>query len=168
MIHLEMAQYLEEISKIKGKSLQESGLSKDPTTAQYRCQEQFVLENGIWSTFVDSDILLGTPKECYSNALKRTIENPDKYIYVEGFIMPEKIPFPIHHAWLVDRGNHTKAYEVTLPPRLGAACGIGVLFNPGYVFSTAIRTGYAGVLDNIQDHWSLLRGLDLEKALWKE
>lgn len=59
-------------------------------------------------------IKIGVPKECFSNAAALVIEHPDIYDYGEGFVLDGNIPFPIHHAFAIE-----KATGAVVDPTLG-------------------------------------------------
>lgn len=48
-------------------------------------------------------IKLGTPKECFMNAAHLVIQGEDLYDYAEGYMISAGVPFPIHHAWAIDK-----------------------------------------------------------------
>ena len=60
-------------------------------------------------------IKLGTPKQCYSNAadIAAGFLKPSGYDYAEGLYASSRLPFPIEHAWLVDKATG-KAVDPTL------------------------------------------------------
>ena len=75
-----------------------------------------------------------TAKECYSNATKMMLDDPTKYDYVEGYYTSSHLPFPIEHAWLVDKGNGT-----VVDPTLGwqpTARYVGVIYPKMFVITT--------------------------------
>lgn len=51
------------------------------------------------------------PRQCYTNATQCALNS--KYLYVEGYVIPKDIGFPIEHAWVYD-----KAEGVHLDPTL--------------------------------------------------
>jgi hypothetical protein len=95
----------------------------------------------------------GAPKLCYMNAYRLAQANPNKYTYVEGMGMPEGVPFPLSHAWVVDKDNH-----VIDPTWKNASSYFGVKFKPQYVNKVAAKTGVYGVLSYTNP--GLLKGED--------
>lgn len=65
--------------------------------------ERFVLRNGREYTPQPFTGKRMTAKECFTNA---AIKAYSDQTYVEGFAMREGIEFPIHHAWLADKGGN--------------------------------------------------------------
>lgn len=95
---------------------------------------------------------LGTPKECFVNAGK-IASSSKRYFYVEGFTCSKALPFPIHHAWLLD--VETGQYE---DPTLRDSEGrdyLGIVFDHTTLLTEITRTGYWGLLDTG-------RGINLE------
>jgi hypothetical protein len=86
---------------------------------------------------------LMTPKECYSNATKLMLRNPDKYDYAEGYYASSHIPFPLEHAWVVDR-----ATGKVVDPTLGwqpKARYFGVQYPKTFVIKKLAQNHYFGV-----------------------
>ena len=52
-------------------------------------------------------------KACYGNAAQLALDKPDKYTYVEGYVLAGIIP--VHHAWVVDRRG--RVIDLTLRDR---------------------------------------------------
>lgn len=80
---------------------------------QWACFEEFVLKFGVyyeWETR-PKNFKQGIIKQCFSNSslLARKHEN---LVYVEGFASGQKVPLPVHHAWVVRRGSN-KVIDVT-------------------------------------------------------
>ena len=55
----------------------------------------------------------GPMKQCYKNAGNMALNEPSRYVYVEGFaLMSEKLPLTISHAWVYDL-QEQRPLEVT-------------------------------------------------------
>ena len=75
--------------------------------------EHIVRDNGqrYRKAKLPTEFKMGIPKHCFYNCGVLAIKRPD-LVYVEGFAVAEKVPFPIHHAWLAKKGK-TNVIEVT-------------------------------------------------------
>lgn len=65
----------------------------------------------------------GKAKECYGNSLHAAVLRKDEgWQYVEGYVLTDRVGFPIHHAWCLDgEGN---IVELTLAEAAdGKTCG---------------------------------------------
>lgn len=51
------------------------------------------------------DVKRGQPKQCYRQARALALDQPERFIYVEGYAFHES-PVPIHHAWCVDKNGN--------------------------------------------------------------
>lgn len=88
-------------------------------------------------------IKLMTPKECYSNATHMALDNPKQYDYVEGVYASPHLPFPIEHAWLVDKNTGT-----VVDPTLGwqpKARYVGVAYPKMFVMRKMLQNKYYGI-----------------------
>ena len=56
------------------------------------------------------------PRQCYTNATQCAL-NP-KYLYVEGYVIPKDIGFPVEHAWIYDKDEGVYL-DPTLPDSEG-------------------------------------------------
>jgi hypothetical protein len=75
--------------------------------------ESFCVRNGqTFSNAVIKQNYLGVPKHCFANAA--FFMKTAKLRYFEGFCMSDKIKYPFHHAWCMDKNN--QVIEVTLQP----------------------------------------------------
>jgi len=95
-------------------------------------------------------IKLGTPKECYSNSANMALGWPsgprNKYDYAEGLYASPHLPFPIEHAWLVDKKTGT-----VVDPTLGwqpKARYFGVRYPTTFVKKKLKQQGYYGLHSN--------------------
>jgi hypothetical protein len=90
------------------------------------------------------NIKLGAPKECFMNATKLMMDDPSKYEYTEGYMVSARVPFPVHHAWVVD-----KATGEVVDPTLGWVPGagyFGIRISTKDVYKSMSETKYYGVL----------------------
>ena len=46
---------------------------------------------------------MGSPKQCFTNAMRMVLYSESEYDYVEGYNLYEG--FPIEHAWVIDRAS---------------------------------------------------------------
>jgi len=83
----------------------------------------------------------GTPKHCFCNATRLAWGGIGKYY--EGVVMSKQLPFPIHHAWVVENG---KVIDNTLrePDQYEY---LGVWISTPMLNETLRETGVYGVLD---------------------
>jgi len=51
-------------------------------------------------------IAQGEAKNCFQNATDLSLDSKDNLRYVEGVACSENIPFPIHHAWVIDENDN--------------------------------------------------------------
>lgn len=77
--------------------------------------DRFILERGV--DFTGSPLPKGwrraLPKQCFANAGRIVIHNSrTTLIYHEGYVIGERLPIPIHHAWIVD--EHGRVIDTTL------------------------------------------------------
>jgi hypothetical protein len=85
-------------------------------------------------------------KACYSNAAQLALDHPDKYTYVEGYVLAGIIP--VHHAWVVDR--HGRVIDLTLRDRKLTEAELNhELNNVGRVSSLDRKN----ILGRIPDDW---------------
>jgi hypothetical protein len=111
--------------------------------------EHFVRKEGEPFTVPDRppQIDIMEPKQCFMNCAKKTamtFSDDEKYDYVEGYVIDTKLPFPIHHAWLVERGTD-KVADPTMGWRPTAAY-YGVRMSRTYVRRKLVENGYYGIL----------------------
>jgi hypothetical protein len=84
----------------------------------------------------------GTPKECFSNAFHLALETG--LIYVEGFMLRDGLPIPIHHGWCVDG-------DVVIDPTINDPenCEYyGIPMDTDFVLLHTTTSGVYGILDN--------------------
>ena len=95
----------------------------------------------------------GTPTQCFQNSAEAVFEH-DKFLYVEGFALLKDINFPIHHAWIAEKGT-TKAIDVTSDRLEGY---FGVCFSLSYLRKHwRTRKNAASLLDNWEGGFPLLK-----------
>jgi hypothetical protein len=103
-------------------------------------------------------IKLQTPRECYSNAANTMLNRPGKYDYVEGKYVSPHLPFPIDHAWLVDKKTGT-----VVDPTLGwqpKARYFGVRYPKLFVVSKMLENKYYGIHSNGVTSNPVVMGVD--------
>lgn len=84
----------------------------------------------------------GIPKECFSNATHLTLETG--LTYVEGFMLRDGLPIPIHHGWCVEG-------DVVIDPTIDKPenCEyFGIPFDTEFLMLHTTTSGVYGILDN--------------------
>ena len=112
---------------------------------KYGGMEDYLLHEGKEFDVPDDppQVKLGTPKECYSNCDMRALREPAKYDYAEGKYVSPRLPFPIDHAWLVD-----KQTGKVVDPTLGwqpKARYFGVQYSKQFVTKKLLQNKYHGL-----------------------
>lgn len=109
--------------------------------------------------------LIGQPKNCYYNSLRLAFKNP-QLTYCEGYTFANKIPFPLAHAWLLNKSG--RVIEPTWEEP--AQAYIGIAFSITFVKSilkereSQKRRNYLSLFEgNYLEKYSFLKeGLPLE------
>jgi len=111
------------------------------------------LPKGAWSRGLQA---------CYANALQAALTG--KWVYVEGFAIPEKGDLAVLHAWVTNPKNPVVAHD----PTWGTGREyLGIPFRLDYVLQKQQQAGHLGVLDTWELGWPLLRGEDqIADVLW--
>ena len=135
--------YLKAFAQFQKQNAQQHGL-------RYGGSEDFVMGEGREFDVPEAPpaIKLGTPKECFSNAVdfimqKDGLSEKGRYRYVEGYVMSPKLPMAIHHAWVEDTQT-----GLAIDPTLGwnpKARYYGVSFEPAYLRKKLVEHGYYGL-----------------------
>lgn len=107
--------------------------------------ERFVLRNG--TEFEGRDLpkgfRRGKAKACFENSINLVVRKRDLR-YVEGYVMHNVIPIPIHHAWAVDADNRVIDVTIQQP----AECQyMGVVMSRQECWTEVSRNDVYGVLD---------------------
>ena len=111
------------------------------------------LPRGRWSRGVQA---------CFANALHAAMSG--KWVYVEGFAIPEKGGLAVLHAWVTDPKNPMVACDRTWGTGREY---FGIPFQLEYVVRTHEKAGHPGVLDAWELGWPLLRGEDrIADVIW--
>jgi hypothetical protein len=99
---------------------------------------------------------------CYANALHAAMTG--RWVYVEGFAIPDNGELAILHAWVTDPKNPVVAYD----PTWGKGREYyGIPFQLEYVLRVQQRAGHPGVLDTWELGWPILRGEDqITDVIW--
>jgi len=92
----------------------------------------------------------GIAKECFRDAFYQVHEDPERYVYCEGYALDPKLGLPVHHGWVWDKETE-KVIDITwlagVKNRNMEACVyLGIPFTFAYVCSEALRTETFGVL----------------------
>ena len=109
--------------------------------------------------------LIGQTKNCYYNCLELAFENP-QLTYCEGYTFSNKIPFPIAHAWILNKSG--RVIEATWEEP--AQAYIGIAFSIAFVKSilkereSQKRRNYLSLFEgnHLEKHSFLKEGLPLE------
>ena len=89
---------------------------------------------------------IGEPRECYANAGRMALWQWDsRYLYCEGYAVPEGLHFPLEHAWLID----WRTGEVHDPTWPDGVAYFGVVFQPEYHRRFILALSKWGVLPNL-------------------
>lgn len=130
----------------------------------FRCNEHFILHHGRHfiptdRTFTALSEFRGDKKACFTNTQRYLFNDlwngAGDYLYAEGYAVPERVPLPTYHAWLVNR--HTLA-AVDLTWDSGVEY-FGVVFPTRFVVEYVSETKlYQPIIDNWQDEWPFLSG----------
>ena len=141
---------------------QRENLKSHPTSGfRYGGMEDFVTSVGseMKSPYTPPQIKLMPPKECYSNATEMAVFNqPDKYDYAEGFVTLPKVPFPVQHAWCVDKITGT-----VVDPTMGwnpRGNYFGIKFDRRFVLEKMMQNKFYGVLSGRDMVTDLTLGID--------
>lgn len=132
-----------------------------PEGFKYGSIEEFVLDNGeqFTAAALPKEIKEGTLGLCYQNAYQTCEYNSQKELeYVEGFAKPSSLPFPIAHAWAVDKdGNVVDPTWDRLRKKGDTIDYFGVRIPMKTVRSTIFARERYGVLHNPEQGFPLLR-----------
>lgn len=111
-------------------------------------------------------IKLGTPKECYSNSANTMLDSGGgKYDYAEGLYISPHLPFPIEHAWLVDKATGT-----VVDPTLGwqpKARYFGVQYPKVFVIKKMLQHKYYGIHSGGEMGNDIVFGIDKDYKGYK-
>ena len=125
----------------------------------------FVLQNGqpFDPAPLPDDVRYGKVKQCYTNAFNVMLEDPDRFVYVEGV----GVAFiPCDHAWVWDR-QHQQTVDPTWrndgdrPP----VAYLGIPLKHTYVTRAVLKKQTYGVFDDWENHFPILTA---DKADWLE
>lgn len=124
---------------------------------------QFILEYGWFyrPAPLPTGLKRGTDGECYNNALRLALDNPN-LIYVEGF-GDGGGGRRFHHAWVTD--GQGRAIDSTW--RKPAAVYAGVPFRTSFVALVGLKNkGVGGLIDDSLNHFPLLNELGDRPEEW--
>ena len=87
-----------------------------------------------------------------------------KWVYVEGFAIPEKGGLAVLHAWVTDPKNPAVAHD----PTWGTGRDyFGIPFQLDYVLRVQKQAGHAGVVDAWELGWRQPRGEErIADVMW--
>lgn len=144
---------LEQLAEQRAAAFGVAGLG-DPL--HYRCPEDLVLREGVAyrGAEMPAGYERGAPRQCFSNALRLAIDHPE-LSYCEGYGMTRDVPIPIYHAWCVDpAGRVVEPTWKTPDPNVSY---LGIVFPTQLVIRTQIGRSFAGMIDNFEQRYPLLR-----------
>lgn len=149
--------YLDAIGDMQVKNLVARGMTDK---VKYGGPQDFIRSEGYDFDVPDKppQIELMTPKNCYGNATITMLRDPTKYDYVEGYYMSNHVPFPIEHAWVVDKETHT-----VVDPTLGwqpTGRYVGVIFPKPFVMKKMRQNKYYGIMSNGVTVTDVVLGID--------
>jgi hypothetical protein len=87
----------------------------------------------------------GHKHNCFMNATRRAFDNPDRFIYCEGFGFAAG-DFPIAHAWCLDRTNDLAVVDAIWS---NGTRYYGIPFKLDFLSRAVLGTGVFGILSNI-------------------
>lgn len=97
----------------------------------------------------------GMVKECFRNSTKAVMRNRDERIaYCEGYAMPDGIPFPMAHAWLLDL-KERRVIETTWDKP--GTDYFGIAFTRDYTINATIKRERYGLIEAWESDFPLLR-----------
>jgi len=96
-------------------------------------------------------IVRGPLGRCFKNATEAVLDNPDRFVYIEGYAV---FIIPVHHAWVYDRQTRC-CYDPTWEG--GGSDYFGVPFNLRYVSRTLLKKQSYGVIDWWEAKWPVLK-----------
>ena len=108
------------------------------------------LENGkSFNNIRSVKSLFGYPKACYCNCYEIAKQNPEKYVYCEGFAVQSDLFVPVTHAWL-----HDLELGYSVDPTWdisddAIAVGIGFMFKLDYVEERLKECDQYGIIENL-------------------
>jgi hypothetical protein len=137
----------------------------NPKQILVRTSSQFVRDYGWFYTPapLPKGVPLGTKAECYNNALKLALDNPN-FTYVEGFAIGRG-GVRIHHAWVTD-GTGRAIDNTWNRPGLVYA---GVPFKTEFVTLIGLTNDDVGsLIDDWEHEWPLLNARGDHPEQWLE
>lgn len=108
-----------------------------------------------WKPLPD-DVKPGDAQQCFRNAFELTKDQPERFIYCEGFAAGI---IPVMHAWCIDRETQT-VVDVTWSGGHHEEQGrdyFGIPFNWRYAVEATLNREYYGIIDDWQNDWPVLK-----------
>lgn len=97
----------------------------------------------------------GVPQHCFANCHNH-VKAGGRWVYCEGYALTEFLPFPAHHAWVMDAVTG-EIEDPTWEDRGGTAY-VGVAFRPEYTRKFVRRCkNVCTVIDHYPTGWPVLR-----------
>jgi hypothetical protein len=108
------------------------------------------------------DVKAGKAKDCFGNAYRLALHEPERFIYVEGYFAAKVLSNPIEHAWCID----SRTLRVVDSTLIWVGEYWGVPFRIDYLNQIVMEGGGFGVIDNLTMGSPLLTGVhSIEKAI---
>ena len=117
-----------------------------PADAAYYTPLALLVDRGlVFSPVIADPARRGVMRACYRNAGRLVMDDPERYVYVEGIaVVSEELPIPVAHAWVYDR-QEEEALEVTWES-LGSEY-LGIPFKYDFLRGMVLARGVWGILD---------------------
>lgn len=134
----------------------------------YLSMSDFLLQHGrnFEPAPLPDDVKKGRAKECYCNAANIVIDEPERFIYCEGYAVGV---IPVMHAFCIDVEGRVVdptwygKSERGRTPTLGTEY-FGIAIKKDYLVKTLIKNERYGVIDQWQAEWPIMRD---DPKLWK-
>jgi hypothetical protein len=134
---------------------------RTPEGWKFKCTEDFVLFYGrSMKRNKNNGVKCGEPKQCFDNAFRLAGTNP-LLTYCEGYATTSKLPFPVEHAWCVNKKG-----EVIDPTWKDGKDYFGVEIPFSLASEIIIKQKQHGVIDSWKLGFPLLSG-DINFDEWR-
>lgn len=130
----------------------------------YKCVEDFFMQHGRHfiptdRTFTALSKYKGKKRACFVNTQSYLFNDlyngAGDYLYAEGYAVTVNVPFPVYHAWLVNKYT-LAAVDLTWDSGIEY---FGVVFPTRFVVERVFKTEYyQPVVDDWEDGFPLLNG----------
>ena len=90
---------------------------------------------------------MGEQKECFFNSGKFICTDPERYDYVEGYVITENLPVAIHHGWVWDKVDEI-VIEPTIRDLTEETHYLGKRFDLNAQHAASVNWGYWCLFDS--------------------